>query len=184
VASSPRLWLIRPPTEVLRARVHPDDVEAEVLIDARRVRVLFPSTWPGDALPLVANWLETRRIDARGEPWGGTLVERDGARAIGTMGCKSWPDADGTVEVGYGLEPSRRRRGLATEGLRALLRVLDAEESVRRVIAETLEDNLASQAVLRRCGFSVVGEAMSDEGPMIWWERPSPAPGKGDEPDA
>jgi [ribosomal protein S5]-alanine N-acetyltransferase len=177
VAATPRMWLVRPPTHVLRARLERDRLEADMVLEGARVRVVFPSTWPGEALPLVANWLSMRRRDPRGEPWGGTLVEREGRRAIGTIGCKAWPDDSGTVEVGYGLEPSRRGRGLATEALRCLLGVLDAEADVRRVIAETHEGNLPSQAVLRKCDFEAFGDAPSDEGRMIWWQRVSPPAG-------
>ncbi len=181
VAATRRMWLVRPPTHVLRARLERDHLEAEMDLGGGRVRVVFPSTWPGEALPLVANWLSMRRLDPRGEPWGGTLVERAGWRAIGTIGCKTWPDASGTVEVGYGLEPSRRGRGLATEALWCLLGVLDAEVDVTRVIAETHEENLPSQAVLRKCGFASFGEAPSDEGRMIWWQRASPPAGPQDD---
>lgn len=177
MGESRRMWLVRPPTDVLRSRLERDQLEADMLLGGNRVRVTFPPTWPGEALPLVANWLSMRRCDPRGEPWGGTLVERAGARAIGTIGCKGWPDERGTVEVGYGLEPSRRGQGLATEALRCLLGLLDDEADVRRVVAETNEDNLPSQAVLRKCGFETFGEAASDEGRMIWWQRVSPPAG-------
>jgi [ribosomal protein S5]-alanine N-acetyltransferase len=175
LASSARLWLVRPPTGVLRARLERDHVDARMALDGRLVTVLFPPTWPGDAFPLVAQWLAMRGDDPRGEPWGGTLVERATRRAIGTVGCKSWPDVEGTVEVGYGLEPARRGQGLGTEALRCLLEVLDAEPGVRRVIAETHEHNAASQAVLRKCGFARLGEGRSDEGVMIWWQRSTPS---------
>jgi [ribosomal protein S5]-alanine N-acetyltransferase len=174
IARSPRLWLVRAPTSVLRARLERDEVDAVLDVDGELVRVHFPATWPGDALPLVTHWLELRTLDPRGEPWSGTLVERATRRAIGTIGCKAWPDAHGSVEVGYGIEPAKRRQGFATEALRCLLERLDAEPTVRRVVAETLESNAASQGVLARCGFARFAVAPSPEGPMLWWERRRP----------
>jgi [ribosomal protein S5]-alanine N-acetyltransferase len=179
IGATGRLWLLRPPDDVLRGRLARDRLEADILVAGERVRIVFPPTWPGEALPLVASWLAMRQSDPRGEPWSGTLVERASRRAIGTVGCKAWPDATGAVEVGYGIEPSRRGRGLATEGLACLLMVLDAQPGVLRVTAETHEHNAASQAVLRKCGFEPSGEATSEEGRMLWWQRPSPPPRPG-----
>ncbi|MBA2665979.1 MAG: hypothetical protein H0U69_02965, partial [Trueperaceae bacterium] len=99
------VYLVRaPPDEVLATRLERDAFDADLVMDDRVRSVHFPASWPGDALPLVSNWLELRRSDRRGEPWGGTVVERATQRAIGTIGCKAWPDGTGSVEVGYGVE--------------------------------------------------------------------------------
>jgi RimJ/RimL family protein N-acetyltransferase len=75
-------------------------------------------------------------------------------RAIGGLGFKGQPDG-GCVEIGYGLAPSARGHGYATEGVIALLTVA-ADHELSRVIADTTLDNIASQRTLVRAGFRLV----------------------------
>ncbi len=138
LGTSRRTWLVRPPDEVLATRLELYALDADLVMDDRVRSVHFPASWPGDALPLVSNWLELRRSDRRGEPWGGTVVERATQRAIGTIGaigCMAWPDGTGSVEVSYGIERARRGRGFAKESLTTLLDVLARHDAVRRVVA-------------------------------------------------
>ncbi|MGW5130578.1 GNAT family N-acetyltransferase [Streptomyces sp. NPDC004135] len=91
--------------------------------------------------------------------WGMyVLVRREDGRALGAMGFHSAPDATGRVEVGYDLVEAARGHGYATEALRALSSwALDRPEA--RVVVATVErDNLPSQHVLARAGFTRVAE--------------------------
>lgn len=85
------------------------------------------------------------------------LVRRgsDG-RAVGGFGFFGPPDEEGSVEFGYGLVPSARGAGLATEAVRV---ALDHARGwgARRAAADTAEDNVASQRVLLKSGFTEVG---------------------------
>jgi RimJ/RimL family protein N-acetyltransferase len=97
--------------------------------------------------------------------WGPLQIRRiDDGLAIGGVGCKGEPDADGRVEIGYGIAQSARGFGYATEAVLGLLGWLP-EQDVREVIAECDEDNAASIAVLRRCGFD---EASRVDGLLRW----------------
>jgi RimJ/RimL family protein N-acetyltransferase len=60
----------------------------------------------------------------------------------------------GQTEVSYWIDPARWGRGHATAALAALLHELPQ----RPVHARAAKDNPASLAVLRKCGFVVVGE--------------------------
>ena len=75
-------------------------------------------------------------------------------RAVGGIGFKGQPDG-GCVEMGYGLSPSARGHGYATEAAIALLTVA-AEHGIVRVIADTTLDNIPSQRTLVRAGFRLV----------------------------
>lgn len=87
---------------------------------------------------------------------GTFLVLLDG-KVVGDCGWFGPPDAEGEVEIGYGLAPSVRGRGLGTEAVRALLAWVRQQGAVR-VRAEVLPGNEASLRLLRRLGFEVVGE--------------------------
>jgi RimJ/RimL family protein N-acetyltransferase len=85
------------------------------------------------------------------------------ATLVGSGGYMGPPDADGTVEIGYSVVESGRRRGYATEMVRALVARAVATPGVTRVVAEARTDNPASQRVLERCGFRLEGAGRDAE---------------------
>jgi [ribosomal protein S5]-alanine N-acetyltransferase len=80
------------------------------------------------------------------------LVIDDEGRVAGECGTKAPPDADGMVEIGYGLAPRSRGHGLGTAAVAALVELLRADPSVRRIEAEVHTHNIASQRVIERQG--------------------------------
>jgi RimJ/RimL family protein N-acetyltransferase len=103
------------------------------------------------------------------EPWSVQwLIVADGF-VVGTIGFKGGP-VNNELEVGYGVAPSFRRRGVASEALRQLLRKVHGRGlSVR---AETASWNIGSQRVVTALGFSAVGRRVSDaDGELIIWRR-------------
>ena len=86
---------------------------------------------------------------------GAWMMVADG-EVVGLCGFKGVPTADGSVEIGYGVAPARRRRGHATEAVRRL--IAEARRlGVRVVTAETEGGNGPSERVLERNGFRAVG---------------------------
>ena len=71
------------------------------------------------------------------------------------------PCAEGR-ELGYWLHPDAQGRGVMAEAVSALLAAALRAEPGRTIIATTDIDNLASQAVLVRCGFRLVAERTMD----------------------
>ena len=61
------------------------------------------------------------------------------------------------MEIGYSVVPDHRGQGYAAECVEALTARALAVPGVRWVVAEVHEENAASVAVLRRCGFHWVG---------------------------
>jgi RimJ/RimL family protein N-acetyltransferase len=147
-------------TDVRTARLvlHPIDVAEAERIVAQRAG---PADDWADDFPFegdvgaVGGFLRATAAHGEQQPFGYYRITRlsDG-RAVGGIGFKGQPDG-GTVEIGYGLAPSARGRGYAAEALTALLMVA-AEHGVRRVIADTTPDNMASQQTLLRSGFRLV----------------------------
>ena len=89
---------------------------------------------------------------------------------IGTCGYKGPPN-DGVVEIGYGVISSYRGIGLATEIAAVLIDHALTYPEVTHVIAHTLPEENASVRILKKCGFTFVGEVIDPEDGLIWrWE--------------
>ncbi|GAB1691787.1 GNAT family N-acetyltransferase [Krasilnikovia sp. M28-CT-15] len=97
---------------------------------------------------------------------------------VGHGGFHGPPDADGTVELGYSVDPAYRRRGYGRAILTELLRRADADPAVAAVRASIRPDNTASLATLSGTGFVRIGEQWDQEdGLELVFRRPAtPAP--------
>ena len=91
----------------------------------------------------------------RTDPFGAfCILDADGT-TIGDLLIHAPPDAHGTVDIGYGVAPSARGRGLATAAVVALIGWAFTHPAVRRVTANTTDDNVGSVGVMRRAGMRV-----------------------------
>ena len=84
------------------------------------------------------------------------LIERASGLLIGGVGFMGPPSPDGAVELGYGIAPEWRNRGVATEAVRGLLELAWSQPSVERVFATTDPSNPASARVLEKAAMSFV----------------------------
>lgn len=93
------------------------------------------------------------------------LIVVDGFGA-GLAGYKGLPDAQGEVEIGYGIDPACRGQGYITEAVQALIDWAFAAPDCRTIIAPgTLKSNPASNRVLAKVGMQVYAE---DETSLSW----------------
>jgi len=102
-------------------------------------------------------WLQgvlAREDDA---PWALELKE-DG-KVIGSLGARDWEVTNRCAEIGFVLNRSQWGRGLASEGLRAVVDDLFAHRGVNRLQAHAMVENAASGLVLTKCGFTLEGIA-------------------------
>lgn len=98
------------------------------------------------------------------------LFESDG-RIVGSGGFKGPPQA-GEVEIGYGVAPAEEGRGFATEAVRLFCARAAECPEVEQVTAETAIGNVASQRVLEKAGFEMVGTRnTAEDGPVFRWCR-------------
>lgn len=105
------------------------------------------------------------RSGAEPGPWGPweLRVVPEGV-VVGGAGFHG-PPSEGTVEVGYGLAPSWRGRGLAREAVAALVG-LARDHGVDRVVAHVDPQNAASVRLLVALGFGVrSGNGVDSPGP-------------------
>lgn len=124
-------------------------------------------------------WLAQLRAATESDPWkhGFAVVDLDSGAVIGNASFTGPPDAEGTVEIAYGIVPAYQGRGYAIETTRALVAFARASGQVRRIRAHTLPELGTSARVLTRCGFRQMGELTDPEGLRVWrWELPE-APG-------
>jgi RimJ/RimL family protein N-acetyltransferase len=143
-----------------RLVLHPvDETEARRISDRApapgdRWAVDYP--FDGDLAGLGA-YLDAVAQHGEQRPFGYYTVSlRPDGIAIGGIGFKG-PPQNGVVEIGYGLTPSARSNGYATEALRAIVD-LAAALHVITVRADTDLDNVASQRVLEKAGFRPISE--------------------------
>lgn len=124
---------------------------------------------PGDFPDTLDNFLQFRiadlTADPAAQPWLGravVLTEADGTRRIiGSVGFHAPPELDGGVEIGYRVETSYRRQGVATEVARAMFDWAHGQ-GVDRFRAAVQPGNVASLAIIDGFGFRQVGVQIDD----------------------
>ncbi|MFF9865306.1 GNAT family N-acetyltransferase [Streptomyces sp. NPDC013953] len=91
-------------------------------------------------------------------PFGNYEIRRrEDGLVIGGIGFHGPPDEEGGVTIGYGLIPSVRGRGYASEALRELLLFARAR-GVTWVKGDADLDNVASQRVMTAAGMRPAGQ--------------------------
>ena len=107
-------------------------------------------------------------------PWvTGVLVDNVTGEVVGGAGFHGAPDAEGMVEVGYGVDPAYRRRGYARAALLHMVDRARAHADVRVLRATVSPTNAASLGLVAQLPFVEVGEQWDDEdGLEIIFELP------------
>ncbi|MGI8762058.1 MAG: GNAT family N-acetyltransferase [Jatrophihabitantaceae bacterium] len=101
--------------------------------------------------PLSAGWIT------------GVIWDPQRVLAVGRAGYHGPPDAAGTVEIAYAVEPTYRRQGYARAALIELLERAARERDVGTVRATVSPDNIASRRLILQYGFTEIGEQWDDE---------------------
>lgn len=120
------------------------------------------------------DWLSRLRAATAADVWshGFNLRLRGEETVIGHAGFTKPPEADGVVELAYGIAAEHQGKGFATEAAEALVAFAFSSGLVRVVRAHTLPEPNASTRVLTKCGFEWLGEVNDPEDGLIWrWER-------------
>ncbi|HTQ51774.1 MAG TPA: GNAT family N-acetyltransferase [Candidatus Acidoferrales bacterium] len=94
---------------------------------------------------------------------------REGGEFIGWFHLRPDRISPGEMELGYRLKRSVWRRGLATEGSRALLERALGEWGYAKVCARTLAGNLASRRVMEKAGLTFETEFYYGEDLLPGW---------------
>ncbi len=136
---------------------------------ARMLDVEIASTWPPEHWdPDAIRWLidaARKHPDDRG--WFAWYVVRvpnatdsvvTKPTLIGAVGCKGPPDANGVIEIGYGIASEHQRRGYAAEATTGLANWALRDARVKMIVAETFPHLMPSLGVMRRLGMKHLGD--------------------------
>jgi RimJ/RimL family protein N-acetyltransferase len=148
-----------------------------VLMTPDEVLAYVASLSPAEVAEVSPDWIARVRATPPGDPWALSfaLVQRANGEKVGGCAFKGPPDAEGIVELAYGVDEAHRGRGYATEAAAALAEFAFASGRVRQVRAHTKPGNVASERVLARCGFRQLGEVTDPEDGLVCrWELHDP----------
>jgi RimJ/RimL family protein N-acetyltransferase len=159
--SGERVTLVPTPHAVAAAVLHGDP--AAGLAD---LRLIAAHGWPHDDTVDGMRGLADHGAPGDESGW---LITVDG-EVVGDLGWFGGPDPHGDAEIGYGLAPGARGRGIGTEAVGLLCAWCERQPGVRRVIARVLPGNEQSWRVLTRLGFVQDG----DEPPYHRYVRDAP----------
>ena len=87
---------------------------------------------------------------------------------VGNGGFAGPPSETGEVEIGYEIAPQFENRGFATAAVKEMLKYAFSQPEVQAVVAHTLAEENASNAVLRKAGLSFVAEVPNPEVGSVW----------------
>ncbi len=93
----------------------------------------------------------------RGKPSSWAIARQTDDRMIGTIGFSWVDDCHNSGELGYSLARSEWNKGYMTESLWEMLRYGFDEMRLHRIEAQHEPDNLASGAVMKKCGMKKEG---------------------------
>lgn len=120
---------------------------------SRRMLPLEPTTREGLLERIREASADVTDPSAKGFRW---MVELDG-RIIGTVSARDLSRVQGRIEVGYMLSGEYVGRGLGTRAVSMMLERLFSMPFLYRVWLGTAADNLASQGLARKLGFTLEG---------------------------
>jgi Acetyltransferases, including N-acetylases of ribosomal proteins len=104
------------------------------------------------------------------EEWGADWnINLKTGVSVGDICFKGTPDAEGAVEIGYGIDETYRRMGYATEAVSGIVNWALTQDGVRLVTAQTEPSNKISQKVLLKNGF--IRDGYGEEGPLYKLKR-------------
>ncbi len=160
--TTPRLALHAATAELVRAQLDEPELWHR-LLGARA-----PEGWPPegteDVWEYFWQWLVADPSAVGWTMWYIVKPDPEDPVLVGTCGFKGRPDGAGDVETGYSIVRSFQRQGFASEAVGGLLAWAFEHPDVRRVVAHTYPDHVASIGVLHRLGFTRVDEPQTEPG--------------------
>lgn len=113
------------------------------------------------------NVIRDKKQDQWYTDWQSVLIILKGENVIiGGFCFQRYPDEEGTVQIGYMIQPEYQRDGYMTEALKRGIAWIFERPDISAVLAETTKSNFPSQKVLKK-----VGMVLHKETPKsFWWK--------------
>ncbi len=89
------------------------------------------------------------------------IICKENGKGIGFAGFKGI-QSDRCTEVGYGISPDYRKKGLMTEALKVLIDWAYKTRFLKGITAAVKKNNTGSIKVLQNCGFKLAGTSGSE----------------------
>ena len=149
---------------------------------AREIDAAVPAWLAAELEGFIRFRLGQLRLDPAIRVWLGrvmVLTAADGSRrVVGSIGFHGPPDAQGRLEVGYSVDPPYRRRGYASESVKALFDWAYQERGMTRFVASISPHNEPSLRLAAAYGFHKVGEQTDEIDGLEYvfetiWPRPA-----------
>jgi RimJ/RimL family protein N-acetyltransferase len=100
-------------------------------------------------------------------------VSKDKKEIVGSAGFKDFPNADGMIEIGYGIVPEMQNQGLGKELLLGMWKMISTNPAVKILRYVVNENNGPSLHIIRSLGFPEVGRQVDpEEGVEIIFDMP------------
>ncbi len=133
---------------------------------ARMLGVAVPDAWPQFPEAFAP---APESVVPRPTEWNGYMfIDSSKAALVGNGGFHGPPSDVGELEIGYEIAGEYRGQGYAKEAARGLAAFAFSDPRVRSIIAHTLAEKNASNAVLARLGFHFVAELANEEVGRVW----------------
>ena len=91
------------------------------------------------------------------------IVDAKTREVIGSTSFHGVPDSEGMMEIGIGIEEKFWGNGYATEALKGMWRWVCGEAGVRTLRYTVSPENAASVAIIKKYGFSYMGQQIDEE---------------------
>lgn len=103
-------------------------------------------------------WLRKVKEDPINYPWHTSweIIHEKENRIIGMIGLSGVPNENGETVIGYSIDIRYHNRGFMTEALAGLIDWVATNPRLKRIIAETHEENYPSHSVLIKNGFEEI----------------------------
>ena len=90
-------------------------------------------------------------------------VEKDSNVLIGSAGFHDLPDANGMIEIGFGIVPEKQNLGFGQELLHGMWRMILEDPKVKVLRYTVSPGNSPSLHIIKKLQFNLVGEQIDEE---------------------
>jgi len=95
-----------------------------------------------------------------------TAISKIDNKMIGDLCIVGEPNADGEIEIGYGIYDEFQNKGFMTEVVRGMIEWAKTQPEIKAIVASTEKMNTASFKVLEKNNFIKIGE----KGSLFHWK--------------